>query len=42
MIEYANRPISLNMDGKRVAEGTYSYLQDISNNQNKSTVVVRS
>lgn len=42
MIEYANRPIALNMDGKRVAEGTYGYLQDINRNENKSTVVVRS
>lgn len=42
MIEYANRPIDIMMDGKKVAEGTYDNLQEIDKNRNKSQVVVRS
>jgi len=42
MVTYANRPIEVNMDGKKVAEGTYEPLQQIDRNRNTSNVVVRS
>ena len=41
MVQYANRPIVVKMNGKQVAEGIYGYTQEISRNENKSTVVVR-
>lgn len=41
MVQYANRPIVMKMNGKQVAEGIYGYTQEISRNENKSTVVVR-
>ena len=42
MLEYAERPININMSGKKVAEATYDDLQQISRNKNISNVVVRS
>ena len=42
MLEYANRPIDINMDGKKVAEVTYNPLQQIYKDKNISNVVVRS
>jgi len=42
MLEYADRPIEINMSGRKVAEATYSNLQQINRNKNNSTVVVRS
>lgn len=42
MLEYADRPIEINMSGRKVAEATYSDLQQINRNKNNSTVVVRS
>ena len=42
MLEYAERPININMSSKKVAEATYDDLQQISRNKNISNVVVRS
>ena len=42
MIEYAERPININMSSKRVAEAIYDDTQQISRNKNTSSVVVRS
>lgn len=42
MIEYANRPIDIRMDGRKVAEATYDDLQIIDTNRNVSNVVTRS
>lgn len=42
MLEYAERPIEIKMDGKKVAEGTYDSLQEIDKNRNQSATVVRS
>lgn len=42
MLEYAERPININMDSRKVAEATYDDMQQIDRNRNKSTAVVRS
>lgn len=42
MLEYADRPIEINMNGRKVAEATYDSLQQIDKNRNNSTAVVRS
>ncbi len=42
MLEYAERPIEIKMDSKKVAEGTYDSLQEIDKNRNQSTTVIRS
>lgn len=42
MIEYANRPIDIRMDSRKVAEATYNDLQTIDTNRNVSNVVTRS
>ena len=42
MLEYAERPININMNGRKVAEATYDDMQQIDKNRNKSTAVVRS
>lgn len=42
MLSYAERPIEVNMDGKRVAEGIYNDMREIDKNKNKSSVMVRS
>jgi tetrahydromethanopterin S-methyltransferase subunit G len=42
MIEYANRPIRLDVSGKKIAEATYDDLQTINRNRNSSNVVTRS
>lgn len=42
IIEYANRPIDVNVSGKKIAEATYDDLQTITRNRNSSNVVTRS
>ena len=42
LIDYANRPIDISMNGKKVAEGIYDDMRTIDNNRNKSTIMVRS
>lgn len=42
MIQYAERPININMDSKKVAEATYDNIQMIHNNKNVSGVMTRS
>lgn len=42
LIDYANRPIDISMNGKKVAEGIYDDMQRIDTNRNKSTVMTRS
>lgn len=42
IIEYANRPIDINVSGKKIAEATYDDLQTINRNRNSSNVVTRS
>lgn len=42
MLEYANRPIDINVSGKKIAEATYDDLQTINRNRNSSNVVTRS
>ena len=42
MLEYADRPININMSGRKVAEATYDSLQQIDRNRNNSTTMVRS
>lgn len=42
MIQYAERPININMDSKKVAEATYDNMQMIHNNKNVSNVMTRS
>ena len=42
MIQYAERPININMDSKKVAEATYDNIQTIHNNKNVSNVMTRS
>lgn len=42
MLEYAERPININMNSRKVAEATYDDLQQVGRNKNVSTVVVRS
>lgn len=42
MIQYAERPININMDSKKVAEATYDNIQMIHNNKNVSSVMTRS
>lgn len=42
MLEYANRPININMNSRKVAEGIYDDTQQLDRTRNKSTAVVRS
>lgn len=42
MLEYADRPINISMNGRQVAEATYDSLQEINKSKNHSNVVVRS
>ena len=42
MIEYAERPININMGSKKVAEAIYDDTQEITRNKNYSSAVVRS
>ena len=42
MLEYADRPVNINIDGKQVAEVTYDPLQEIDKNRNVSQVMTRS
>lgn len=42
MLEYAERPININMNSRKVAEATYDDMQQIDRTRNKSTAVVRS
>lgn len=42
MIEYANRPININMNSRKVAEGIYDDTQFLDSTKNKSTAIVRS
>ncbi len=42
MLEYANRPINIDMNGRKVAEGIYDDMQQLDKNRNKSTVMTRS
>ena len=42
MLQYAERPVEINMNGKLVAEGIYDNMQEIDKNRNKSSVMVRS
>lgn len=42
MLEYADRPINVNMNGRRVAEAIYDDTQQLDRTRNKSTAVVRS
>lgn len=42
MMDYAERPININMSSKRVAEAIYDDTQQITKNKNTSSVVVRS
>lgn len=42
MLEYAERPININMNSKKVAEAIYDDSQQISKNKNQSNAVVRS
>lgn len=42
MLEYADRPINISMNGRQVAEATYDNLQEIDKSKNHSNVVVRS
>lgn len=42
MIDYANRPINMNMNGRKVAEAIYDDTQQLEKNKNKSNVMVRS
>lgn len=42
MLEYANRPIDINMNSRKVAEAIYDDTQFLDSTRNKSTAVVRS
>lgn len=42
MLEYANRPIDINMNSRKVAEAIYDDTQQLDRTRNKSTAVVRS
>ena len=42
MIEYANRPIDINMNSRKVAEAIYNDTQQLDRNMNKSNAVIRS
>lgn len=42
MLEYADRPINVNMNSKKVAEAIYDDTQQITRNRNYSSVVTRS
>lgn len=42
MLEYAERPININMNSRKVAEATYDDMEQIDRTRNKSTAVVRS
>ena len=42
MLELANRPTELNINGRRFAEATYDDIQQIGRNRNQSTTMVRS
>lgn len=42
MLEYAERPININMNGRQVAEASYNDFQEVGRNRNQSTAVTRS
>lgn len=42
LLEYADRPIDVNIDGRKVAEATYNPLQQIDKNRNASQIMTRS
>jgi len=42
MLEYAERPINISMNGRQVAEASYNDFQEVSRNRNQSTAVTRS
>ena len=42
MIQYAERPININMGSKKVAEAIYDDTQEITRNKNYSSAVTRS
>lgn len=42
MLEYAERPIRLDINGRKVAEGIYDDIQSVSRNKNTSTAITRS
>ena len=42
MLEYADRPIEVSINGRELAEVTYNDFQEVNKNRNKSTVVTRS
>lgn len=42
MLEYAERPIRLDINGRKVAEGIYDDMQSVSRNKNTSTAITRS
>ena len=42
MLEYAERPIRLDINGRKVAEGIYDDMRDINRNKNYSSAVTRS
>lgn len=42
IIQYADRPVQVNMNGRQVASAMYDDFQEVSRNKNQSTVVVRS
>ena len=42
IIEYAERPINISMNGRQVAEASYNDFQEVGRNRNQSTAVTRS
>lgn len=42
MLEYAERPINISMNGRQVAEASYNDFQEVGRNRNQSTAVTRS
>lgn len=42
MLEYAERPIRLDINGRKVAEGIYDDMRDVNRNKNYSSAVTRS
>ena len=42
MLEYAERPIRLDINGRKVAEGIYDDIQSVGRNKNTSTAITRS
>ena len=42
MLEYAERPVNINMNGKRIAEAIYDDTEEITRNKNYSSIIMRS